>query len=138
MPLKLTEVHEMAKIEGTTEFRLVKVHPTASLRREGEPAIFIQDGGIYYESGEEIQSPPAWFWEDVRQMTPERRSQLGLRLPGEPYVSPPGPTGAAKPKRHKSELKPKAPNAGKTCPTCQKTGLRNLPAHVRWAHRAKE
>src|SRR5574341_2136092 len=83
MGLDLAKVHETEKIPGTQEFRLVKVRPTCSLKHEDGPTIFIQEGGIYYEDGKVVPNPPAWFWEDLRQMTPERRQQLGVRLPEE-------------------------------------------------------
>lgn len=83
MPLDLAKVHELEKIPGTEQFRLVKVHPTASLGRQGEPPIWIQDGKLYYEGGEEVRNPPEWFWEDLAKIDPERRKVLGVRLPGE-------------------------------------------------------
>jgi len=138
MSLNLAKVHETEKIPGTTEFRLVQVHPTASLKRDSEPPIWIQDGGIYYESGEPVLNPPDWFWEDCRKMTPERRQQLGLRLPEEGLA--PGQTETTRPVRlvrRKSKLEVK-PTGDKTCTVCGKTGLKHLPGHMRWAHPAKE
>jgi hypothetical protein len=88
MPLNLAQVHQLEKVPGTETFRLVKVHPTVGLGRQGEPPIWVQDGKVYYEGGEEVHNPPEWFWEEVRKMDPERRRYLGLRLPGEVALRP--------------------------------------------------
>lgn len=131
MGLDLKKVHETEQIKGTTESRLIRVHPTASLGRQGEPSIWIQDGGIYYESGELVKEVPAWFWEDARKITPERRRQLGLRLPEEPRSKSPAPTAAEAPASVSPKSRPRRrrPAADKTCPACGKAGLKNLGAH---------
>ena len=138
MPLNLAKVHETEKIPGTTEFRLLKVHPTASLKRGDEPTLWIQDGGIYYESGEPVLNPPDWFWEDCRKMTPQRRLELGLRLPEEGALLPPVQTATSPPAKGKKPQRQARSDGDKTCTVCGKTGLKHLPGHMRWAHRAKE
>lgn len=143
MPLDLAKVHETEKIEGTTEFRLVKVHPTCGLSRQGEAPIWIQDGGIYFESGEPVTNPPEWFWEDCRKMTLERRRQLGIRLPEEPEparrTEAPMPSQPARPLGHKVQRRKyrTRPAGDKTCPQCGKTGLKHLGAHMQH-HKKKE
>ena len=136
MGLDLKQVHETEQIKGTSEFRLVRVRPTASLAREGEPGIFIQSGGIYYEDGKPVVNPPAWFWEDCRKMTPERRQQLGVRLPEEPSISEATATSPARPasppaKRRSATTRsrPQKRTGDKVCPDCGKAGLKNLGSH---------
>lgn len=130
MPLDLKNVHQTEKIPGTTEFRLVRIHPTCSLKQGDEPEIFIQDGGIYYEGGQTVPNPPPWFWEQVRGMSPERRQQLGLRLPEE--GPPPAATEISRPASPMRPSHPRPQSADKTCPACGKADVKNMGSHKRF------
>lgn len=119
MGLNLANVHEMRRVPGTEEYRIVKVHPTCSLSRRGEAAIYIQDGAIYYEDGTPVDRPPAWFWEDLAKFSPERRRQLGIKLPSEtplpeartetPILRRPRPRSRIRLKRASPPAAPPAP-----------------------------
>ncbi len=128
MPLNLKEVHKFVQDPQTKEFRLHSIHPAVSLKEGDNPAIWIQDGGIYFESGQEVTEVPEWFWKAARRMTPAERQSCGLRLPEEA------------PKAEVAEPKADLPTrkAGRSCPQCGQTGIKNLGSHIRWRHKKRE
>ena len=122
MPLNLAQVHKYEKIDGTTEMRLTEVHPATCFTEGDNPDIWVQDGKIYYDGGQEVTEIPEWFWAMVRNLSPEQRKRLKLSLPGE---SP------GNGKSH-SEANPVSQPKLKTCPDCGKEGVKNMGAHTRF------
>ncbi len=56
------------------------------------PPLFIQEGKVYAEGGDEIPKDqlPGWFHEQVKIMTPQARLEIGYRLPDDPRPRLPG------------------------------------------------
>lgn len=75
-------VHHFRRDNRTGHRVLTKVTPYIAIAtREGR--LYVQNGKVWSEGGEEVPTPPAWFWDEWRKIRPERRAQFGLPLPEE-------------------------------------------------------
>jgi len=90
--LRLNQVHKYVRIPGTQEMRLMKVSPAIRICKGMAPPLWIQEGKVYAEGGDEIpkEKLPDWFDEQVKMMTPQARSEIGYRLPDDPRPRLPG------------------------------------------------
>lgn len=90
--LRLNQVHKYVRVPGTQEMRLMKVSPAIRLCKGMDPPLWIQEGKVYGEGGDEIpkEKLPDWFHEQVALMTPQARSEVGYRLPDDPRARLPG------------------------------------------------
>ncbi len=66
--------------------------PVVRLAQGMGPPLFIQEGKVYAEGGDEIPKDqlPGWFHEQVKIMTPQARLEIGYRLPDDPRPRLPG------------------------------------------------
>ncbi len=90
MGLMLDKVHEVAKIPGRQETRIVKINPLVRIKGGGEltPPLFLQGGRVYAENGQEIVDRPDWFEEELAKLTEATKEQVGFSAaPPAPAVS---------------------------------------------------
>lgn len=90
--LRLNQVHKYVRVPGTQEMRLMKVSPVVRICKGTDPPLFIQEGKVYAEGGDEIpkEKLPGWFHDQVKLMTVQARSEIGYRLPDDPRPRLPG------------------------------------------------
>lgn len=77
--LNLRGVHVYEKIPGQSTFRLKETHPAMRLSRDMQ-VLYIQDGTVFAEGGEEVKELPAWFNEEVQKASPTALREVGLVL----------------------------------------------------------
>lgn len=73
--------HKFEKDTNTGETRLKEVKHYASLRKEGEPMFFLQDGKVFAGEGEDevsFDAAPDWVRKHIEAMTPETRKAYGF------------------------------------------------------------
>ena len=66
--------------------------PLVRLCKGTDPPLFIQEGKVYAEGGDEILKDqlPDWFHDEVAKMTLQARLEIGYRLPEDPRPRLPG------------------------------------------------
>jgi len=78
MGLDLAGVHKYVRIEGTTEAKLVSVHPAITISVKGYPKVYLQDGGIYYASGEAVDTLPKKIRDAIKHLSKEAKESVGF------------------------------------------------------------
>jgi len=80
MGLRLNQIHEVAKVPGRQETRIVKVNPVVRIKGGGAltPPLFLQEGHVYAESGQEVTDRPDWFEEEFAKLTEGTKQEVGF------------------------------------------------------------
>jgi hypothetical protein len=95
MALELSNVHEMAREEGTNRMILVRKNPYARFVRQGQAPIIVQDGRFYPDEGEEYKKKdiPDWIWKELKKRDREALHSIGINPDtlGRPAVEKPAP-----------------------------------------------
>ena len=79
MGFTLTKVHDYQVVKGTGEVRLMKENIYVRLK-EGldNPPLFVQNGIVYGEGGDQISEVPSWFWVQAQRVGEVVAKQSGL------------------------------------------------------------
>ena len=114
MGLNLTEVHKYEKVKGKNEARLTRVTPYIRLKSgRDEPPVFLQEGKVYTEAGDEVLDRPSWFDAELKKLSVDALAEIGFD------DNAPRRVTVEKPKNLW------------VCPTCQETmPLKNKGFHV--------
>jgi len=78
MGLDLSGVHKYIRVEGTTEAKLVSVHPAITISVKGYPKVYLQDGGIYYASGDVVDTLPKKVRDAIKNLSKEAKESVGF------------------------------------------------------------
>jgi hypothetical protein len=75
----LAEVQIYKRVPNTTAVELAGLAPALRLQAgKGEPPVFIQHGKLWAEGGQELATPPAWFWDEAAKVSPDAAAECGL------------------------------------------------------------
>lgn len=80
------KTHEFRRVSGSNTRVLTRIRPYIRVRNGEDPPLYIQEGRVYSESGQEVDPLPPWFWDHARTITPAGRNKVGLVLPEEKKV----------------------------------------------------
>lgn len=75
--------HEYRTDKRTGKHMLVRALPYIRLRNGDEPPVFIQEGTFYTESGDKIETPPAWVHSQLENVTDRAKREVGLDPEGD-------------------------------------------------------
>lgn len=119
MGLTLTKVHQFEKVKDKNEWRLVKTLPYVRLRGNGWASpLFIQEGKVYSEGGDEATDLPSDFWDEAKKVSLEVRRECGLILPGEIVSTAPPANGGVEDGRPTKSRHGKRKAKPWICPRC--------------------
>lgn len=81
MGLTLTKVEDYRPVPGKPdEVRLIATNHYIRIRSEAGGPLFIQNGKVYAEGGEEIKDLPQWFQDEVKKVPPAQLKEVRYSL----------------------------------------------------------
>lgn len=61
--------------------RMVKETFTVRFAKADEAPMWMQEGAVFDESGNEVESPPDWIWAEFAKLSDEAKTQLAMTVP---------------------------------------------------------
>lgn len=61
--------------------KLVKENFTVRFSKGGEAPLWMQDGAVFDDSGNEVSNVPEWIWEEHGKLSDEAKSKLKMTIP---------------------------------------------------------
>lgn len=76
---KIKPPHEIKIINSIP--RLVKENFTIRFTSGTQAPLWMQEGGVFDESGNEVSDVPDWVWEEYAKCSDDAKKRLGMTVP---------------------------------------------------------
>lgn len=61
--------------------RIVRDNFTVRFCSGGHAPLWMQDGAVFDDSGNEVTSPPDWIWEEHQKLSDDAKAKLKMTIP---------------------------------------------------------